>query len=54
MNQGILKIQSWIKLWTCVFFHEKETKEFRVPDDLFTFNMGKYRGCTKCDIWRKL
>lgn len=44
----------WVKLIRCVLFHEKEIKEFRLPDEVFTFTMGKYKGCSKCDVWRRL
>ncbi len=43
-----------IKIWICTLFHKKETYEMRVPDELFTFSMGMFRGCKKCDVWRQV
>lgn len=53
--KGIKKrILFWALIWRCFLFHKKEIKTFRVPDDVFLFNMGTYKGCSKCDLWRKI
>lgn len=43
-----------LKYWICVLFHKKETRELCVPDLFFDFQCGLYRGCLKCDNWKKL
>lgn len=51
---GCGRMKRLIKIWLCVLFHKKEIKEARVRDELFTFNMGTFKGCSRCDIWRQI
>lgn len=45
---------SCVKRWICILFHKKETRALRIPDAVFTIDMGLFRGCSKCDLWRRL
>ncbi len=51
---GFGRISRWLKIWRCVLFHEKKMTQFRMRDEIFFFNMGWYKGCVKCDLWRKM
>lgn len=43
-----------IKIWWCVLFHKKEIKDAQVNDGMFTFDMGTFKGCSRCDIWQQI
>lgn len=43
----------WTRWW-CILFHKKVVKELRIPGHIFTIQMGKYEGCVKCDLWRRV
>ncbi len=43
-----------LKIWICILFHKKEIKAALVKDELFTYNMGTYKGCRKCDLWQQI
>lgn len=47
-------IKRWLVIWRCVLFHKKEITEFRLPDEIFTFNLGRFKGCRICDVWRRI
>ncbi len=51
---GQKRIKRWIIIAWCVLLHKKEICEFLLPDEIFTFNLGKFRGCRKCDVWRQI
>lgn len=51
---GFARVKRLIKTGICLFFHEKEYRLFKLPDEVFTFTPEKYRGCSKCDRWRKV
>lgn len=51
---GACRMKRWLTIWMCVLFHEKEIRQFRLPDELFTFNLGRFKGCFKCDVWRRI
>lgn len=50
------KLKQWIKKWRCIFFHDKGIRIIDIPNekDLFLWGSDLYKGCDKCDIWRRL
>ena len=38
----------------CVLFHDKEIKKVEWMVEPIHFDGGEYKGCRKCDIWRKI
>ena len=51
---GKIKLKDRVKYGICILFHKKEVRELRIPDSTFTVEMGLYKGCSKCDLWRKI
>jgi hypothetical protein len=47
-------MKNWLRIWKCVFLHDKEIRVLLLPDKVFPFESGQYKGCAKCDIWRKI
>jgi hypothetical protein len=43
-----------IKNLYCFIAHEKKLKEAVIQDQYFTFKMGVFKGCHKCDIWKQI
>lgn len=48
-----VKLKRWATILRCVLFHKKVVQEFR-DVGIFTVDSGFYKGCIKCDLWRKI
>jgi hypothetical protein len=52
------RIYFWYRVMRCQLSHAHQTVEIHNEDDeIFakaSHKLGKYRGCKKCDIWRKV
>jgi hypothetical protein len=42
------------RLVKCRLIHKQETKTAPCPVNVFSFEMGTFRGCSRCDIWRRV
>ena len=43
-----------IKRWICILFHKKQLKTTAIRGELFNISSGHYRGCLKCDVWKRV
>ena len=41
-------------IWKCIFLHKKEVRLLSLPDHTFNFEIGRYKGCRECDVWRRI